>query len=186
VSGDVLQPTTRGLLVRRTADRVVGFTDGTSTWLAGPCGLQQRPNGARFAWESGAGCGPPPSEALGFHPLTDVGCRVAGGTTGSYAADLGPGDEATAFSFTQAQVILYLHLLDCPLSEPLPVHWDVRDPDGQVLETADGSLPAGHLAVNGWTLTLPIARIAGAGGDLWSAQVMLGQAPLGEYRFWLG
>src|SRR5439155_17683611 len=44
-SGDLVQPTTRGLLVQRANDHVPVFTDGTTSWLVGPCGLQQRPNG---------------------------------------------------------------------------------------------------------------------------------------------
>jgi lipoprotein-anchoring transpeptidase ErfK/SrfK len=51
-SGDARQRTTGGLLVWRKADNLVAFTDGATTWVAGPDGLQQRPNGQRFAWEA--------------------------------------------------------------------------------------------------------------------------------------
>jgi Sporulation and spore germination len=54
VTGDGLQPTTRGLLVWRKADNRTAFTDGYVTWLNGPFGVQQRLNSERFAWESGA------------------------------------------------------------------------------------------------------------------------------------
>ena len=55
-NGDSLQQTTRGLLVWRKADNWTTFTDGATTWLNGPCGLQSRPNeGPFFAWEGQAG-----------------------------------------------------------------------------------------------------------------------------------
>lgn len=40
-----------GLLVWRKADNWTAFTDGASTWINGPVGLQKRANGATFAWE---------------------------------------------------------------------------------------------------------------------------------------
>ncbi len=62
-NGDALQPTTHGLLVWRKADNWTAFTDGETTWINGPCGLQSRPNAARFPWELGqtACTSPPPS-----------------------------------------------------------------------------------------------------------------------------
>src|SRR5260221_12310073 len=44
LNGDGLQETTRGLLVWRKADNWTAFTDGSTTWVNGPCGLQIRPN----------------------------------------------------------------------------------------------------------------------------------------------
>ncbi|GEM_PF-4321629 len=55
-NGDALQPTTNGLLVWRKADNWTAFTDGATTWINGPCGLQSRPNSVRFPWENGATC----------------------------------------------------------------------------------------------------------------------------------
>lgn len=52
LTGDGLQPTTRGLLVWRKADNWSAFTDGYRTWVNGPFGLQTRLNTERFAWES--------------------------------------------------------------------------------------------------------------------------------------
>ena len=51
LTGDAMQRTSRGLLVWRKADNSTAFTDGTTTWLIGPFGLQRRPNGVRFDWE---------------------------------------------------------------------------------------------------------------------------------------
>lgn len=67
VNGDALQKTTRGLLVWRKADNWTAYTDGASTWINGPYGLQERPNDERFGWESQTAglitpsmrCGPP-------------------------------------------------------------------------------------------------------------------------------
>jgi len=55
-NGDALQETTGGLLVWRKADNWTAFTNGATTWINGPCGLQSRPNAERFPWEQGGGC----------------------------------------------------------------------------------------------------------------------------------
>src|SRR5689334_8736786 len=51
-NGDGLQYTTHGLLVWRAADNWTAFTDGTFTWINGPCGLQSRLNVDVFPWET--------------------------------------------------------------------------------------------------------------------------------------
>ncbi|MDP2659793.1 MAG: hypothetical protein Q8R28_03595 [Dehalococcoidia bacterium] len=51
-NGDALQETTGGLLAWRKADNFTAFTDGHSTWINGPQGLQQRLNTERFDWEA--------------------------------------------------------------------------------------------------------------------------------------
>lgn len=56
-SGDSLQQTTTGLMVWRKADNWTAFTDGWTTWINGPEGVQVRPNGERFDWEGGAKVG---------------------------------------------------------------------------------------------------------------------------------
>ena len=58
-TGNSLQTTVGGLLVWRKEDNWTAFTNGTTTWLLGPCGLQTRPNaGPFFSWEGkiGAPC----------------------------------------------------------------------------------------------------------------------------------
>jgi hypothetical protein len=58
-NGDALQQTTGGLLVWRKADNWTAFTDGSTSWINGPSGLQSRPNsGPLFAWETGAPADP--------------------------------------------------------------------------------------------------------------------------------
>lgn len=54
VTGDALQRTSHGMLFWRKEDNWTGFTNGSRTWVAGPNGIQSRPNEARFAWESDA------------------------------------------------------------------------------------------------------------------------------------
>ena len=57
LNGDGLQDTTSwhgkgGLMVWRKADNWTAYTDGSTTWLNGPRGLQSRPNsGPLFDWE---------------------------------------------------------------------------------------------------------------------------------------
>jgi hypothetical protein len=50
-NGNAEQRTSGGLLVWRKADNFTAFTDGGSSWVNGPNGLQSRPNTERFAWE---------------------------------------------------------------------------------------------------------------------------------------
>jgi hypothetical protein len=50
-NGDALQMTTKGLMAWRKADNWTAFTDGSTTWINGPQGLQSRPNSQRFSWE---------------------------------------------------------------------------------------------------------------------------------------
>ena len=51
LNGNSLQSTSGGLLVWRKADNWTAFTDGATTWVNGPFGLQSRGNGERFPWE---------------------------------------------------------------------------------------------------------------------------------------
>jgi hypothetical protein len=50
-NGNVEQRTARGLLVWRKIDNFTAFTDGGTTWINGPNGLESRPNDERLAWE---------------------------------------------------------------------------------------------------------------------------------------
>jgi len=54
VNGDGLQQTANGLLVWRKASNTMAFTNGGTSWVFGPFGLQVRPNGQRFPWEPDA------------------------------------------------------------------------------------------------------------------------------------
>lgn len=50
-SGDTQQRTTTGLLFWRKVDNVPGFTDGATTWLLGPSGLEMRAAPDLLPWE---------------------------------------------------------------------------------------------------------------------------------------
>ena len=73
-SGDLNQPTTRGMLTFRPSDLIVAFSDGQTTWLYGPNGLESRPTGTRLAWE-GTG--------------TSVAAAAAGASAGSGTTSTG-------------------------------------------------------------------------------------------------
>ncbi|HEX2988147.1 MAG TPA: hypothetical protein VHS06_08255, partial [Chloroflexota bacterium] len=62
-NGDSLQKTTTGLMVWRKADNWTAFTDGNTTWINGPEGMQSRSNGERFGWELAT-----PERVLGIDP----------------------------------------------------------------------------------------------------------------------
>lgn len=74
-TGESHQPTTRGLMVWRKADNVTAFTDGATTILLGPFGLQQRPNDTLFAWERPAALIGLPT-MVHFTPTVSVGVAV--------------------------------------------------------------------------------------------------------------
>ena len=50
-NGNAEQRTSGGLLVWRKVDNFTAFTDGGTTWVNGPNGMQRRPNAERFSWE---------------------------------------------------------------------------------------------------------------------------------------
>jgi hypothetical protein len=50
-NGDSLQQTTTGLMAWRKADNWTAFTNGSTTWINGPNGVQSRLNSDRFPWE---------------------------------------------------------------------------------------------------------------------------------------
>lgn len=95
-NGNVEQRTTGGLLVWRQADNWTAFTDGSRTWVGGPSGLQQRPNGERFSWEQDAAGPPPPPAATampGIVPPTPEAQAAAAAALGQAATRLGVGQD---------------------------------------------------------------------------------------------
>jgi len=51
-NGNTVQQTVGGLLSFNPSDSMPKFTDGTNTWVLGPDGVQERPNGQRFSYEA--------------------------------------------------------------------------------------------------------------------------------------
>jgi hypothetical protein len=77
-TGDTLQQTTTGMMVWRKADNWTAFTDGHTTWINGPYGVQARLNNQRFVWEAASpppaagapAAAPPPATAPASLPAT--------------------------------------------------------------------------------------------------------------------
>lgn len=99
-TGDALQRTTNGLLAWRKADNWTAFTDGATTWLSGPFGLQSRPNGDRFPWEADLAQPtppPPPVEVPALSPPAPAPtAQPAAATSGPIRRN--PGELALALS----------------------------------------------------------------------------------------
>src|SRR4051812_19453517 len=62
-SGNTVQATTNGLMVYRPCDNWTAFTNGATTWINGPYGVQSRPNGGLLPFEGGGCTNPPPPSA---------------------------------------------------------------------------------------------------------------------------
>jgi uncharacterized protein YkwD len=75
-NGDSLQRTTSGLMVWRKADNWTAFTNGHTTWINGPYGVQSRLNAQRFPWEREsqqvAAAPPPPAQPAPVPPAPQV------------------------------------------------------------------------------------------------------------------
>ncbi len=54
-NGNAQQHTSNGLLAWAQDTNWTGFTDGTTTWVSGPNGLEKRPNSEQFNWEEEGG-----------------------------------------------------------------------------------------------------------------------------------
>jgi len=79
-NGDSLQRTTTGLMVWRKCDNWTAFTDGATTWINGPLGVQSRPNDQRFPWETsdcGGSAPPAASQSIAYHPTTQLSPAAA-------------------------------------------------------------------------------------------------------------
>ena len=85
-TGNTEQRTSGGLVVWRQADNWTAFTDGATTWIAGPNGLESRPNNERFAWEMPSGSGTTPDRGptipAGAEPLVKLTVADAAQRTG--------------------------------------------------------------------------------------------------------
>src|SRR6185369_11501110 len=91
-NGNAEQRTTGGLFVWRKADNFTAFTDGGTTWVNGPNGLQSRPNNERFSWEkdpvtTASSSAPIPAPTVAASPASASPgpATVGAGTTSSAA-----------------------------------------------------------------------------------------------------
>ena len=71
-NGNAEQRTSGGLFVWRKADNFTAFTDGGTTWVNGPTGVQSRSNAERFPWEKDpvAASAPQPANAAATTPAS--------------------------------------------------------------------------------------------------------------------
>jgi hypothetical protein len=115
-NGDGIQRTSKGLAVWRKASNTMAFTDGGSTWVNGPNGVQKRANNYRFRWEPdgpmlNGGRGADPNEAVEMTPdivrATNANRQAAGlppldiGVTAA-PPPAGSGDAATATAVSRS------------------------------------------------------------------------------------
>ncbi len=118
VNGDAIQHTVNkngvaGLMNWRKADNWTAWTDGGMTWINGPSGLQQRPNGLRFAWEANpAGL---PQQGTG----TPSGVTSPPASGGSLKSTLPPFDPSPDGRFGGIQV----SDVGVPVSKDLGLQW---------------------------------------------------------------
>jgi len=68
-NGDSLQQTSNGLMAWRKVDNWTAFTNGSSTWINGPTGVQSRTNDERFDWEAPTPPSSPPPPAPVEYPV---------------------------------------------------------------------------------------------------------------------
>ncbi len=80
-NGNAEQRTAGGLLVWRKADNFTACTDGSTTWVNGPNGVQSRMNSERFAWERDPAQPTGPAVATSPSTMTPSAAAVAPATT---------------------------------------------------------------------------------------------------------
>ena len=80
-NGNTVQETVGGLLSWNPADNLPEFTDGTTTWVLGPVGLQSRANNTRFSYEA------PSTNVAGVNISEDPAATVVGCVNALVSAD---------------------------------------------------------------------------------------------------
>lgn len=76
-TGELRQPTTAGIMLFRPSDLVTQFSDGQTTWLYGPRGLESRPSASRLPWETATGTTAFPAAGNGGQSVTNTGASVS-------------------------------------------------------------------------------------------------------------
>jgi hypothetical protein len=80
-NGNTVQETVGGLLSWNPSDNLPEFTDGNSTWVLGPFGLQSRANNTKFAYEA------PSTNVAGVNITNDPAATVVGCVNALVSAD---------------------------------------------------------------------------------------------------
>lgn len=98
-NGNAEQRTSGGLMVWRKVDNFTAFTDGGTTWVNGPNGLQSRPNSERFSWERDpvqAGPQPTATRNVGQQVQVNAQATLAAGSTQSAVEGVARGTSIAA------------------------------------------------------------------------------------------
>jgi hypothetical protein len=129
-NGDALQETAGrsgkgGLLVWRKADNWTAYTDGATTWINGPNGIQSRPNNQRYPWEAN-----PDGLPIAVDPVSTLLVNIVGSWTVHGVCDGDGGGYLTS-----RKVFHPDGTLDDPYELPIGIkpemyinHWSVRRP----------------------------------------------------------
>lgn len=176
-NGNAEQQTSGGLMVWRKVDNFTAFTDGATSWIAGPNGLQSRPNGERFAWEQDpiqptaarptASSSPAPvaSPAPAASPAPGAASSAPAG-----AATSAPAGAATPTTATRPAAAAS-PTSEGPLSAPTPPPGGGASSSGAAI--GGGNPNAGVAPVN--ATTCPAGQpIKGNQGDEWIYHTPLG------------
>lgn len=147
-NGNAEQQTAGGLLVWRKADNFTAFTDGATTWVNGPNGLQTRPNGERFSWEldpvttarSSPSSPPAPSSSpasvsVGSGTTAPAGAGASASTGAAQtapAAVSSPAPAATSTATRAATSTATATVATTPTPTPNPVQVKFREKPDQV------------------------------------------------------
>jgi S1-C subfamily serine protease len=107
VTGDTLQRTTTGMMVWRKLDNWTAFTDGFTTWINGPRGVQERANEERFDWEGPPG--PPSTPPLVGTPGERAAAARVLPSVVQVRTDLGSG---TGFAVGSEMILTNSHVVE--------------------------------------------------------------------------
>ena len=146
-NGNTEQRTSGGLLVWRQVDSTTAFTDGNTTWVIGPDGLQTRPNSERFSWERDPVRPSGPTAAASPAPNPVVG-RPAGSPQAAPAATQAPAASPAAIRATPPSGAVGqrdpdagvepLNLTTCPDSHPIKGSQESPDDEDWIYHTPQG------------------------------------------------
>ena len=137
-NGNAEQRTAGGLMVWRKADNFTAFTDGGTTWVNGPNGLESRPNSERFSWESDPVVAARPSQSTSSPspraPSTSVSPALAS-TSAAQASSGSAASTGDAASLAAAQAAAQ--------AQPAATRTPTNSPAGGATSTtAAGATPA--------------------------------------------
>ena len=177
-NGDALQHTANGLLVWRKADNFTAFTDGATTWVNGPFGLEQRRNQQRFSWEANIGNLPIVQDPIvrtstigtSVQGRSITATRIGGGKLAlAFVGDTHGAPESATVTLLQMAISYYQTHLDAVPAGETVYFIPTLNPDGLADGTrfnADGIDLNRNFATADWSrgANEPTGYVPGAGG----------------------